>query len=301
MPFTLKQIRYFVAVAENGTVAGASKELSISQSTVTEAIKALEEQLDVLLFKRRRRGLEATHQGHVFLRHARTILAETANAEASIASSKPEIPGNLNLGVTSLTAGYVLPDILSRFRRAWPGIQVNAVEDSGEYLEHLLVGGELDVAMMVVTHLNNPQALHTEILAVSPYRLWLPSAHALCKAESISLADLASEPQIILDIDEMQLPGQRLLTAFGNRPRVAFRTRSVEAVRSLVASGEGIALLPDLVYRPWSLDGDRIESRDVSADLPLVQFGLAWRRGMTRSNATRAFLEVAQSQPTSRH
>ena len=54
---------------------------------------------------------------------------------------------------------------------------------------------------------------------------------------------------------------------------------TVEAVRSLVATGAGIALLPDLVYRPWSLEGDRIESRDVSGSLPVVQVGLVWRRG----------------------
>lgn len=300
MSFTLKQVRYFVAVAEFGTVSRASQELSISQSAVTEGIKDLEAHLGVKLFERRRRGLEATHHGHIFLRHAKAILAEVGNAEASLGSARNEMNGTLNIGVTSLTAGYVLSDILSRFRRAWPGVDVTAVEDTGEYLEHLLVGGELDVAVMVVSGLRNPQALHSDILTVSPYRLWLPVGHPLSKTESISLADLAAEPQIILDVDEMQAQGQKLLHAFGRKPHIAFRTRSVEAVRSLVASGAGVALLPDLVYRPWSLDGDRIESRDVSGSLPVVQFGLVWRRGASRSSATRAFLDVAQSHHSAR-
>jgi len=293
MHFTLKQVRYFVAVAEFGTVSRASKELSISQSAVTEGIKDLEAHLGVKLFERRRRGLEATHQGHIFLRHAKAIQAAVANAETSLGGARNEMRGKLNIGVTSLTAGYVLSDILSRFRRAWPGVDISAVEDTGEYLEHLLVGGELDVAVMIVSELRNPQALHTDILTASQFRLWLPVGHPLTSKESISLTDLASQPQILLDVDEMQ--GQRLLSALGSRPQIAFKTKSVEAVRSLVASGAGVALLPDLVYRPWSLDGDRIESRDVSGALPVVQFGLVWRRGATRSNATRAFLEVAQS------
>ena len=295
MSFTLKQIRYFVSVAEYGSVSRASQELSISQSAVTEAIKELEARLAVKLFERRRRGLEATHHGHVFLRHAKAILAEVSNAEASLGAARDQMTGTLNIGVTSLTAGYVLSDILSRFRRAWPGIDVSAVEDSGEYLEHLLVGGELDVAVMVVSDLRNPQALHSEILTVSPYRLWLPVGHRLCSSESIALEDLSEEPQILLDVDEMQAQALRLMSVFRNRPRIAFRTRSVEAVRSLVASGAGVALLPDLVYRPWSLDGDRIENRDVSGKLPVVQFGVVWRRGAARSDATRAFLGVAQS------
>jgi DNA-binding transcriptional LysR family regulator len=185
--------------------------------------------------------------------------------------------------------------LLSRFRRAQPGIDVSAVEDTGEYLEHLLIGGELDVAVMVVSNLRNAQALHSEILAVSPYRLWLPIGHPLCSRESIALEDLTDEPQIVLDIDEMQAETDRLLSSFQVRPRIAFRTRSVEAVRSLCASGAGVALLPDLIYRPWSLEGDRIESRDVSARLPVVQVGLVWRRGASVATAAHAFLSVAQS------
>ncbi|TIR96518.1 MAG: LysR family transcriptional regulator, partial [Mesorhizobium sp.] len=80
------------------------------------------------------------------------------------------------------------------------------------------------------------------------------------------------------------------------RPHVAFRTRSVEAVRSLVATGAGVALLPDLVYRPWSLEGDRIESRDISGSLPVVQVGMVWRRGSSLPQAARDFIGLAQSQ-----
>jgi DNA-binding transcriptional LysR family regulator len=87
----------------------------------------------------------------------------------------------------------------------------------------------------------------------------------------------------------------KLLSVLGTRPKVAFRTRSVEAVRSLVATGAGVALLPDLVYRPWSLEGDRIEARDVSGSLPVVQVGLVWRKGSQLSGAAREFVAVAQA------
>ena len=101
---------------------------------------------------------------------------------------------------------------------------------------------------------------------------------------------------IMLDVDEMEQEAVKLLSAFGKRPKVAFRTRSVEAVRSLVATGAGVAVLPDLVYRPWSLEGDRIVSRDVSGALPVVQVGLVWRKGSDISDATREFIAVTQAQ-----
>ncbi|GGL76797.1 LysR family transcriptional regulator [Wenxinia marina] len=295
MSFTIKQARYFVGVAEYGTVSRAAAELSISQSAVTEALKDLEARLGVRLMERRHRGMELTYHGHVFLRHAKAILTEAANAEMTLSGRDNVGTGTLALGVTSMTSGYVLSDLLSRFRRAQPGVEVTAVEDTGEYLEHLLIGGELDLALMVVPAAQDRQGLHTEILAVSPYRLWLPLGHPLTQKESIALQDLVGEPHIVLDIDEMRAEALRLMSSFADKPRVAFRTRSVEAVRSLCASGAGIALLPDLIYRPWSLEGDRIESRDVSGTLPVVQVGLVWRRGARITPSARAFLAMAQS------
>jgi DNA-binding transcriptional LysR family regulator len=295
MPFTLRQLQYFVAVAERGAVSHAAQALSISQSAVTEAVKELEADLGVSLFDRHPRGLTTTHHGHQFLRHARLILGEVAQARQSFAAHRESLRGQLQLGVTSLVAGYVISDILSRYRRANPEVDIAAVEDSGEYLEHLLIGGELDVAVMVVGALRDRAALTVQILEVSPFRLWLPLGHRLATQDAISVADVTGEPLIMLNVDEMEAEAVNLLSALGQRPRVAFRTRSVEAVRSLVATGAGVALLPDLVYRPWSLEGDRIESRDVSGALPVVQVGIVWRRGAPLSPAAHEFIATAQS------
>ncbi|MBY5596433.1 LysR family transcriptional regulator [Rhizobium leguminosarum] len=295
MAFTLRQVQYFVAVAEQGSVTRAAQNLSISQSSVTEALKELETDLGVELFERQPRGLTITHNGHQFLRHATKILASVSDARTSFSGQQSALSGTLNIGVTSLVAGYVLSDLLARYRRACPGIEVSAIEDNGGYLEHLLVGGELDVAVMVISNLRDRMALQAEILETSPYRLWLPMGHPLVSADIISVADIAREPLIMLTVDEIEENTGKLLSALGARPHVAFRTRSVEAVRSLVATGAGVALLPDLVYRPWSLEGDRIESRDVSGSLPVVQVGMVWRKGSSLPQAARDFVGIAES------
>lgn len=295
MAFTLRQLQFFVAVAERGTVSGAAKAMSISQSSVTEAIQALEADLGVALFLRRSRSLEITHPGHQFLRHAKKILADVADARNAFDAAADPGAGKLSLGVTSLVAGYVLSEILSRYRRANPAVEVSAIEDSGDYLQHLLIGGELDVAVMLTSNIHDRTALHVEQLLVSPFRLWLPLGHALNDAESISLADLAGEKLIVLTVDEIEESTRRLMGALSVKPHIAFRTRSVEAVRSLVATGAGVALLPSLVYRPWSLEGDRIEIRDISGDLPSVQVGLCWRKGAPLPSIARDFLRNAQN------
>jgi len=295
MAFTIRQLQFFVAVAEQGTVSRAAQSLSISQSSVTEAIKELEGDLGVELFERHPRGLNITHKGHQFLRHATKILADVSDARLTFSREAETRGGRLQLGVTSLVAGYVLSDLLARYRRAYPAVDVSAIEDNGDYLEHLLVGGELDVAVMVISNLRDRMALQAEILEVSPYRLWLPLGHHLAGADIIGVSDLTREPLIMLTVDEIEENTGKLLMALGARPHVAFRTRSVEAVRSLVATGAGIALLPDLVYRPWSLEGDRIESRDVSGSLPAVQVGMVWRRGSGLPQAARDFIGIAQS------
>ena len=295
MAFTLRQLQFFVAAAEAGSVSGAARALSISQSSVTEAIRALEDDLGVTLFDRQARGLLITHKGSAFLRHARQILADVATARTAFRDEAETATGRLSLGVTSLVAGYVLSDILSRFRRAFPHVDLNVIEDSGDYLQHLLIGGELDVAVLLTSSVRDRMALQVETLLVSPYRLWLPLGHPLAQQEAIALDELAGQPLIQLMVDEIEESTRRLTAALPVKPQIAFRTRSVEAVRSLVATGAGLAILPSLVYRPWSLEGDRIEIRDVSGDLPTVQVGLAWRRGAPLSPPALNFIRSAQS------
>lgn len=300
MAFTLRQLQYFLAVAENGSISGAAHHLAISQSTITEAMKELEQDLGVTLFERQARGMTITHKGQQFLRHATKVLADVADARRALAAEPAPLSGRLQLGVTSLVAGYVLSDLLARFRRAYPAVSVAAVEDGADYLEHLLVNGELDVAVQVLQAEPADSALKTETLESSDYRLWLPIGHALAESPAVALVEIAEEPLIALAIDDVEATVRGIWRKLRLRPRIAFRTRSVEAVRSLVATGAGVALLPDLVYRPWSLEGDRIEARSIVEPLPTVEVGIAWRHGSPLSPAAQNFIAIARAHRPSR-
>ena len=141
---TLRQIRHFIAVAETGSISAAAQTAFISQSTLTLAIQQLEQEIGVGLFNRHAKGMTLTHQGHQFLRQAHLILATVDNAKRSLQQSTDQVAGQLIIGVTSLVAGYYLADLLTRFQRAYPNVELRVMEDERPYIEHLLVSGEID-------------------------------------------------------------------------------------------------------------------------------------------------------------
>ncbi len=300
MALSLRQVRYFIAVAENGSVTGAAQQLSISQSTVTEAIKGLEDELGIKLIERQARGVALSYKGQQFLRHAHRILAEVSDAQRALRSQEAPLVGSLQIGVTTLVAGYCLSDLLARFRRVCPEVQVSVVEDTRDYLEHLLLNGEIDVAVIIVSNLQDNVALETVALQTSHYHLWLPSGHRLLRSGPVSLTEMADEGLIVLSVDEVEEVTGRYWRQAGVRPKVAFRTRSVEAVRSLVATGAGVAVLPDLAYRPWSLEGDRIEARGIEEPLPDLTVGVAWRKGSPLLPVAETFIDLAVTQRRAR-
>jgi DNA-binding transcriptional LysR family regulator len=300
MAFSFRQIQYFVAVAEHGAVSRGAHELSMSQSTVTEAIRELESDLGFALFERRAQGVALTLKGHQFLRHARKILSEIADARRALRDEAVPVDGRLALGVTPLVASYVLSDLLARFRRAFPAVTADIVEDGRDYLEHLLVGGELDVAVVVSAAERNAPALSAETVEASPYRVWLPIGHRHAEASRISITELSGDPFVLLTIDELAEAAEDLWRRTHVRPPVAIRTRSVEAARSLVATGAGVAILPDLTYRPWSLEGDKIEARDLVEDLKPAEVAVVWRRGSPLNPAARQFVDIAKAYRSNR-
>lgn len=300
MTFSLRQIQYFLAVAEAGTISGAASRLSTSQSTITEAIKDLEADLGVKLVERHARGVQVTYKGQLFLRHAERIWTDVSDARRALAADFPVTSGRIVIGVTSLVAGYVLPEVIARFRRAFPSIAVQIVEDNHDYLEHLLLNGEIDVALVIVSSLSDPEALRTQVLDEYAHRVWLPLGHPLAGGGPIALAALAEHPIVALDVDETRTATDHMWRTARLRPNVVFRTGSVEAVRSLVGAGVGLTVLPDLVFRSWSLEGQRLEAHEIEADLPKIKAAVVWRRGSSIGPPTRRFLDVTLAQRLSR-
>ncbi len=293
--FTLKQFRYFLAVSESGSIAAAARVVNIAQSALTKSIQELEGTLGTPLFERQPRGMVLTQAGYRFEASARKVIAAVAQAGAVNSETGDELTGTLTIGVTSLMAGYGLADLLSRFQRAHPEVRVHILEDSPPFLEHLLVNGEVDLAIMVVNALDNPQALEVETLSSSPNRVWLPPNHPLVERNELTLAECASSPLIMLEADRIEDMQRAIWRRHGLTPEIKLRTSSLEAVRSLVGVGSGITILPDFLYRPWTLDAERIEVRKLRDAVPGVEIGVVRRRGIRNRDVVDQFVQIARN------
>ena len=190
MPFTLRQIRYFIATADRGQVSQAATEVNVAQSAITTAIQQLEAELGVSLFSRHNAGLALTLEGTRFLQHARTIMAAVNAAETAPLSTLSSMSGSVKVGVSYTVAGYFLPRHYARFARTYPNIAVEIFEMPRQDIESGLKDGSIDLAVMLVSNIKDDQTLAYETLLRSHRRLWLPVEHALLRSTAIKLNDI---------------------------------------------------------------------------------------------------------------
>lgn len=278
MTISFRQIRYFVATAELGQVSHAAIELAISQSAITTAIKELEQTVGASLFLRSSHGMELTAAGRQFLSHAYDILSKVEEAtNLNVVTSS--LTGRLMVAATYTVIGYFLPFHIERFRRLFPRLELQLFELTRESIEEGLLTNRYDIAVLLTSNIQNP-ALATERLLSSTRRLWVPARHELLAREGVGLEEISREPYIMLTVDEAAQSSLKYWSQSPYQPDVTLRTSSVEAVRSLVANGQGVAILSDMVHRPFSLEGKRIETVNVRDPIPAMDVGLAYRKGM---------------------
>lgn len=273
----LRHLKYFVATAESGQVSRAANLLSISQSSVTGAVRDLEAELGTELFVRSAHGMEMTDAGREFLASAREILEKLDEAK-KLTKRRSKVKGVISLAATYTVIGYFLPYHMDRLAQLHPGLQIQLNELNRESIEEGLLTNRFDIAVVLTSNLNNPE-LESETLLRSSRRLWVPNNHPFQRQAKVGFKDIAKQDYIMLTVDEAAHTTMKYWSLTNHQPKVRLRTSSVEAVRSMVANGQGVTILSDMVYRPWSLEGKRIGTTTTSRDIPSMDIGLAWRRG----------------------
>ena len=216
------------------------------------------------------------------------MLAAVNEAARVPADTPPNVEGTIRIGITYTVAGYFILSFIHRAGRLFPGLKIVLHEAERPEIEERLLEEELDLAVMLTSNLDNRDEIDCETLVRSQRRLWLPVEHPLSRPASVSLADIIDYPYIALTVDEAMTTQQSYWAVAEVAPSVVFETSSVEAVRTMVAAGMGITVLSDMVYRPWSLEGQRIETRDLVDDIPTMDVGVAWKASRPRSGAALA-------------
>ena len=288
---SLRQIRYFIATANAGQVSRAAMDINVSQSAITAAIKSLEETIGALLFERHSTGVTLTYEGNLFLDQARHIVAAVEEAVRLPRRIREDVRGRVRLVVSYTVAGYFLPAHLARFSRGFPNVEIKLTEADRSDIEEGLIAGTFDLSVMLTSNIINQEDLSYDTLLRSRRRLWVDAHHRFLEHPTVSLQDVAAEPYIMLTVDEASNTAQRYWNRTPYQPKTIFRTSSVESVRSMVANGMGVAVLSDMVYRPWSLEGRRVEVVAVSDQVPTMDVGLAWPNSIEQSEAVKAFVD----------
>ncbi|BDB28630.1 LysR family transcriptional regulator (plasmid) [Cupriavidus sp. P-10] len=285
-----------MAIAETGQVSRAAQRCHVSQSSMTASLKALEEAVGAPLFSRHAAGVKLTAAGIRFLRHAQQIDNAVRDAVSAAAVTPTTMSGSIRLGVTETITAYVLPKLLPALEQKFPRLELEILEKPRGDIEAEIRAGRLDLALLLVSNLPEMHQVGCETLLRSARQLWGHPDHPLMQQEEISLSDVARHDYILLDMDEHISTVLKYWGQYGLSPSVRLQSCSIEAVRSLVASGRGVSILSDLVYRPWSLEGQRILRRNLSDRLPSMDVGLIWKADTgpdAQTDALREFLRVA--------
>ncbi len=291
MSFSFKQIRHFLAAAEAGQISRAAVEYNVSQSAMTASLQQLESLLGMELFERRPSGVALTAAGMRFLPHARSIVSACNDALRMTGDAPRSVKGHVAIATTYTVAGYFLTTALSRFRRLFPEVDIRLREADRSQIEADIACGSGEIGLLLTSNVNDSGSLASRTLISSVRRLWTPSDHPLLRQSRVTFADVARFPYVALTVDECFQTTSRYWGTTGQRPDVRFQTASVEAVRTMVAAGLGVTILSDMVYRPWSLEGQRIETLDLAEPVPTMDVGLAWKRGAPLSPAATALVE----------
>lgn len=292
----LRLLRFFLAVAEELHFGRAALRLHMAQPPLSQAIRALEEELGARLFERTSRTVRLTPAGQALLPEARAILAHAASAAALARRVHQGEAGELRVGYMNPVMDAVLCRALAEFRRQRPEVELRLVElPTPGQLEELRAG-RLDVAFirLVQDEGQDLRGLSTRPVCREPYVLALPEGHSLEKLRRVPLAEVAAQPLILFARSALpRLHGEILaaLRATGREPRVVQEVAGKHASLALVAAGIGLCLAPASA-RDWKRRG--VVLRPVEPGLPEVCMGAAWRTGQ-ENEAVRALVALAAS------
>jgi DNA-binding transcriptional LysR family regulator len=284
----LRQLSYFIAVAEEGQFTRAAARLLVVQPAVSAQIRRLERELGEVLFHRDRRSVRLTDAGEALLPHARSALAAVERGRDAIASLRGVLRGRLRIGV----AGPVdqrLSQALGEFHRAHPGVEVMLTIQNNEPLLEAVAGGHMDVGVVGVGIRPLPPRVRIREIAHERLVLAVSREHPLARRRSATLAELRDQPFVTLVHGSGHREAfEKAFDDAGFVPRIAAEAGELSSLIELAAEGLGAAILPRS-----AADGANVAVLDITRPRLVRRTALAWNEATT-SPAGRAFLALAE-------
>lgn len=291
----LRHLRYFVAVAQRKGYREAARFLHVSQPAISKSLTQLEQELGLELFTRSGRTVRLTPQGEVFYQETlRTLQQSDRAAEAAQRAARGEI-GTLTLGFCSVATYGFLPRVVRQYKELLPGVQLLFREMNPPQQEVAFSHGEIDVGITRPPFSKKlARELQAKIIVREPLVIAVPDGHRFA-GKRMKIEELSEEPFIILQRDGAPTIYDAILglcQSHGFAPRVAYEADFMHTTLTLVAAGQGIALVPSctLNLRPEGVRFLRLQPDEYKADLVL-----AWPRD-AQSPALQTFVRLIEKE-----
>ena len=288
MNLTLRQLGYFIAAGETGSVTLAARRQNISQPAISTAIAHIERELGVQLFLRRHaQGLSLTPAGRTLLREARRLLKQADGLYSVVGEAGQQLRGELAVGWFTTLAPVLMPELLQSFVADHPGVRLATREGHQEELVTALRRGEIDLAVTYDLEIEADIAFRS--LATLPPYVLLAATHPLAQRRQISLAELAPLPMVLLDLPQSRDYFLGLFRHERLEPSIAWTSRQSDVVRTLVANGLGYSLANVRPRAELALDGRALTRVALAGDPPPMRIGLATLRELAPTRPGLAF------------
>jgi LysR family cyn operon transcriptional activator len=285
----LRHVRYFLAVAEHANFTRAAEALHVSQPTLSQQIRQLEDTLGAPLLDRSGRTVRLTDAGTAYLLYARRALQDLEAGRRAIHDVQELTRGSLRLAMTPTFTAYLIGPLVDAFNRRYPGVTLTIQEMSQERMEVLLNDDEVEIGIgFEETH--SPD-IEIKGLLVEALALVVGKSHPRAKKRgALSLREFGGESLVLLN-EEFATRSyiDRYCRQHGVAPRIAIEVNSISAVVEIVRHGTLATLLPEAIAR----ENDALCPLRMEPELPRRQAALLLRKGAYRSAAVRAFVDLA--------
>jgi len=275
---TLQQLKYLVAIADSGlNITAAAERLYTSQPGISKQLKLLEQELGVQLFTRKGKSLAAiTPAGRDVIGRARRIMREVENIRNLASDLSGEQEGTLSIATTHTQARYVLPEVIRRFRAAYPKISLELHQGTAEQIAELVGANRVDFAIVtgsrqLFTNLVLLPCFHWDRIVV------VPRGHPLTRESELDLVKLSAHPLVTY---VFSLTGEssfkRAFADQGLEPNVVFTARDADIIKTYVRMGLGVGVVAAMAFEP--ADETDLAALPAAGLFPRVTTWLGFRR-----------------------
>jgi DNA-binding transcriptional LysR family regulator len=293
----LRQLRYLVAVADEGSFTRAAAKAHVAQPGVSAQIRGLERELGQALLDRSGGAVRVTEAGAAVLPYARAVLAAVAGIRDTVNALAGLVRGHVTVGIVGSIAspGLDLPGLLAGFHHSHPGVEITLSEAGSQGLADGLRAGRLDVALLALGAAELP-GIAAEVVVDEPLVVAVDPADPLARRKAVSLDALRDRVLVSLPrgtglrsyLDDACL-------SMGFQPRIGFEAGDPNMVARLAGRGLGVALLPESVTRAHP---GLVRAIPLTRPALRGRIALAWRAEAPASPAARAFIDHARARLT---